>query len=208
MLSMTTLSAQSTTGTVEGRVLNVTSGQYVKNARVTVEGTNLESITNEFGEYRLVDVPGGTATIRAAYGGLPPDTQSVTVATGQSTTQNFSVGGSAQLPQDGSVVKLDEFVVASARETNAAAIATNEQRYAPNIKSRRWKRQMRVRIELRRAGIRVRNGRPGLERGSSQSNWLRERKLLYPRFRRLLRRWRRHTRQRSGIFRQAPEPLY
>src|SRR5436190_17667170 len=65
------------TGTVEGRVLNVTNGQYVKNARVTVEGTNLESITNEFGEYRLVDVPGGNARIKTAYGGLPAVTQIV-----------------------------------------------------------------------------------------------------------------------------------
>jgi outer membrane receptor for ferrienterochelin and colicin len=32
------------------------------------------------------------------------------------------------------VVKLDSFVVASSRETNAMAIANNEQRFAPNVK--------------------------------------------------------------------------
>jgi iron complex outermembrane receptor protein len=136
LLTIAPVSAQSSaTGTVEGRVLNVTSGQYVKNARVTVEGTNLESLTNEFGEYRLTEVPIGSATIRASYGGLPPVAQSVAVAAGQNTTQNFSVGGGTQSAQDGAIVKLDEFVVASAREMNAAAIATNEQRYAPNIKN-------------------------------------------------------------------------
>ena len=33
------------------------------------------------------------------------------------------------------VVKLDSFVVGSARDTNAASIAINEQRFAPNIKN-------------------------------------------------------------------------
>ncbi|HUR58576.1 MAG TPA: TonB-dependent receptor, partial [Opitutaceae bacterium] len=123
------------TGVVEGRVLNATNGQFVKNARVTVEGTTLESITNEFGEYRLSDVPAGSRTIKAAYGGLPAVTQSVNVAAGQTLTQAFTVGAGAQAAQDGSVVKLDDFVVASSREMAAAAIATNEQRYAANIKN-------------------------------------------------------------------------
>ena len=82
--------------TIEGCVLKVTSGQYVKNARVTAEGANLESITNEFGAHRLRDVPADTATIRVANGSLPTVTQSVTVTTGIKTIQNFSVGGSTQ----------------------------------------------------------------------------------------------------------------
>src|SRR5688572_4471804 len=89
-LIVASLLAQSApTGTVDGRVLNVTSGQYVKNARVTIDGTNLESFTNEFGEYRLTNVPSGSVTIRASYGGLPPVSQSVAVVAGGGTTQNF-----------------------------------------------------------------------------------------------------------------------
>lgn len=114
------------TGTIEGRVLNASNGQYLKNARVTVQGTSLESITNEFGEYRLAHVPSGTASVRAAYVGLDVVTQSVTVGPGQRVRQDFSVGD---------VVQLDSFIVTSSRETNAANIAINEQRFAANVKN-------------------------------------------------------------------------
>ena len=125
--------AQSGTGSIQGRVLNATNGQYVKNARVTVEGSTLAAITDDFGEYILSGVPGGNVTVRASYGGMPSVTTSVNVSAGQTVTQNLSVGGTG--PQDGGIVQLDEFVIASSRETNASAIATNEQRYAPNIKN-------------------------------------------------------------------------
>lgn len=128
--------AQSATGTIEGRVLNVTSGQYVKNARLTVDGTNIEAFTGEAGEYRLLNVPAGAVTVRATYGSLPSVSQMVTVTADSIADQNFNVGGVGPVaPSTGGPVKLDEFVVASARETNAAAIAINEQRYAPNIKN-------------------------------------------------------------------------
>jgi hypothetical protein len=39
------------TGSVEGRVLNTTSGAYLENARVSVEGTTLTTFTNNAGEY-------------------------------------------------------------------------------------------------------------------------------------------------------------
>jgi iron complex outermembrane receptor protein len=132
-LVATVASAQGT-GTISGRVLNVTNGQYVKNARITVEGTGLQAITGEFGEYRLTGVPVGAARVRADYGGMSPVTQTVTLAAGGDAEQNFNLGaGAAAAP--GEVIRLDEVVVAETRETNAAAIATNEQRYAPNMKS-------------------------------------------------------------------------
>ncbi len=80
------------TGTIEGRVLNITSGKYVKNARVTVDGTTLEVFSGEFGEYRLLGVPAGQASVRAVYGGIPPVTQRVAVASGAISEQNFNVG--------------------------------------------------------------------------------------------------------------------
>lgn len=40
-------------GTVKGRVLNASSGQYMSKARVTVEGTNIETFTDNSGEYQL-----------------------------------------------------------------------------------------------------------------------------------------------------------
>jgi iron complex outermembrane recepter protein len=83
--------AQTGSGTIEGRVLNSATGNYLNNARVTIAGTNLEAFTNEIGEYRLSNVPPGAATVRAGYTGLLSQTTSVTVAAGQRATQDFSL---------------------------------------------------------------------------------------------------------------------
>lgn len=44
-------------GTIEGRVLNATSGNYLNNVRVAVKDTLLEAVTNQNGEYRISGVP-------------------------------------------------------------------------------------------------------------------------------------------------------
>ena len=46
-------------GTVQGRVVNARSGEYLANARVTVENTALETFTDSDGFYRLTNVPAG-----------------------------------------------------------------------------------------------------------------------------------------------------
>jgi iron complex outermembrane receptor protein len=123
--------AQTATGSIEGRVQNATNGLYIKNARVTVDGTALTALTNDFGEYRLLGVPAGDASIRVAYTGLDPQQAKVTVAAGRATERDFSLSRG----ELGPVVQLNTFTVASQRETNATAIALNEQRYSENLKS-------------------------------------------------------------------------
>ncbi len=127
------LFAQATTGAIHGRVLNVTTGSYLNNARVTVEGTRLEGFTNQFGEYRLNGVPAGAATLHIFYTGLPEQTVKVNVVAGATSTADINLGGAAR--KEGEVVKLDEFVVASQKDTDQKSIAINEQRFAPNMKS-------------------------------------------------------------------------
>lgn len=126
-------SAANSTGTVEGRVLNATSGSYLNNARVIVDGTRLSTVTNESGEFRLSGVPAGQAKISALYTGLQAQTTTVTVTADQVTLHDFTLSRTES--KDGSVVKLDQFVIASSREMNAADIANHEQRYAANIKN-------------------------------------------------------------------------
>ena len=70
------------TGSVEGRVLNATSGMYVQNARIRIAGTRVETLTNEEGEYRLANVPPGPVTITAHVTGLEVQTVMVTVQPG------------------------------------------------------------------------------------------------------------------------------
>jgi iron complex outermembrane recepter protein len=119
------------TGTVEGRVLNVATGRYISNARVTVEGTNLEAITDEFGSYRISNVPAGQARVRASYAGLDQKVESVTITAGQPAAANFDLTSAERY---GETITLDTFQVAAQREFEGTALATNEQRYAPNVK--------------------------------------------------------------------------
>lgn len=126
--------AEVTTGSIEGRVLNVTSGSYLNNARVGIEGGTLEAFTNEFGEYRLSAVPAGTARIVAFFTGLAPQAATVAVTAGTISRHDFELTRAAAGVGEG-VVRMAEFVVATERDMNAAAIAINEQRFADNIKN-------------------------------------------------------------------------
>jgi hypothetical protein len=53
LLVIAPLAAQPATGTIEGRVAHATTGRYLVNVRVTIEGTALETFTDELGAYRL-----------------------------------------------------------------------------------------------------------------------------------------------------------
>ncbi len=136
-LTLVVARAQSAnTGAIEGRVLNRATGAYLNNARVTVEGTSLQVFTNEFGEYRVSGVPAGTAGVRVFYTGLTPQLTQVAVSAGQTATKDFEfTAADSGLAATDATVKLDAFVVNAVKETNASAIAINEQRFAENIKS-------------------------------------------------------------------------
>ncbi|MDP3071772.1 MAG: carboxypeptidase regulatory-like domain-containing protein [Opitutaceae bacterium] len=123
-------SAQSTaantrTGTIEGRVLDVRSGNYTERARVTVTGTSLETFTDSAGRFRIANVPAGPATVNVFFTGLDRHSESVIVSPGASVQRDFSLGSE--------VVKLADFVVSSSKEMAGAAIAINEQRFASNM---------------------------------------------------------------------------
>ena len=126
--------AQSTLGTIQGRVAHALNGEYLANARVTVEGTSLETFTDADGTYRLTNVPAGAARVTAFYTGLVPQTRTVNVSAGQIATHDVSLNVT-ETKTDGTVVKLDEFRVETSREMDAAALAINEQRFASNIKT-------------------------------------------------------------------------
>jgi len=134
-LCLTTLTAlaQGGTGEVSGRVQNVGSGKYLNNARIVVVGTARETFTNEFGEYRISGLPAGEVRIQANYTGLDTKTEAATVVAGQEVTLDFNLT-SAERYGDEKVFQLDTFVVQSNREYEGNALATNEQRYAPNVK--------------------------------------------------------------------------
>jgi TonB-dependent receptor len=134
--------AASATGTLEGRVQNVRTGEYLEGARLTVEGTGLEAFTDATGQYRLGGVPAGTARLRVFYTGLAPLVDTVTIAAGTVTTRDLNLTAAGVAPaaasagtSPGETVKLAAFVVGESREMAASALAINEQRFAPNIKN-------------------------------------------------------------------------
>jgi len=122
------------TGLIEGRVANARSGEYLAGARVTVDGTALETFTDEGGSFRLTNVPIGTARVTVFYTGQPAQSVSVAVAADQTVQRDISLGVPEAKPGDG-VVKLGEFRVEASREMDASALAINEQRFASNIKN-------------------------------------------------------------------------
>jgi len=132
------LCAQTATGSIEGRVTNPATGTIVERARIVVEGTALETFSDVDGYFRLLNVPPGTVQVRASFTGFPPATASVIVSAGQAAPRDFELApitSRSGLPIEGAVVKLDEFVVAASREMSGAALAINEQRFAPNMKN-------------------------------------------------------------------------
>ncbi len=127
--------AQTPTGTIEGRVSNPATGGNLERARLTVEGTALEAFSDADGYFRLTNVPAGTAQVRTFYTGLPPRIDPVTVAAGQTVQHDISLAAQAGSARDGVPVTLDAFTVGASREMSGAALAINEQRFAPNMRN-------------------------------------------------------------------------
>lgn len=116
------------TGEIRGRVINKATGEYLRNAVVKVEGTNLSTVAESGGQFSLQGLPAGVVTITTTYAGLNPVTQTVTVVAGKAISHDIEL----VLGGDDSPVKMNEFVVAVEREGNAKAI--QDQRQANNMK--------------------------------------------------------------------------
>jgi TonB-dependent receptor len=130
--------AERATGSIAGRVQHQVANRSLENARVTVAGTNREVFTDVFGDYRLTGLAPGPVTLTVFYTGLVPETITVNVAAGATAQHDFALAPSAKSAPTGpgsDAVKLDAFVVGFTRETNAATIAINEQRFAAGIKT-------------------------------------------------------------------------
>ena len=123
------------TGTIEGRVKNAVSGDYLNHARVSLKGTELVALTDESGTFRLAGVPAGAATLRVRFAGFDEQEVPVDVAAGQTAQRDITLASQSRYGETGTTVKMDPFTVQSKKETDAAAIAVNEQRIALGQKS-------------------------------------------------------------------------
>nr|MDQ3309158.1 SusC/RagA family TonB-linked outer membrane protein [Gemmatimonadota bacterium] len=82
-------------GTVQGTVVDATTGRGLAGVQISVAGTNVRGGTNTEGEYRLSGVPAGTSTVTATRVGYTTGTQTVTLAAGGAATANFRLATSA-----------------------------------------------------------------------------------------------------------------
>ncbi len=135
LLPARALAQAAITGTIEGRVLNASTGNYLNNARVAVVGTTFEAYTDENGEYRLRNVPAGMVNLRASFVGFESQVASVTVRPAGAVPMNFELSVvTAESRGRGEIVRLEAFTVEE-RELSGVAVALHEQRYAPNLKT-------------------------------------------------------------------------
>lgn len=127
--------AELPTGTIAGRIFQSATGANLERARLTVDGTLLEAFTDADGRFMLSRVPIGPARLRVFYTGLAPTVQPVTIEAGRTALIEISLSSLARSADTGAPVKLDAFVVGDSREMSGTAIAINEQRFAPNLRS-------------------------------------------------------------------------
>src|SRR3954464_4322363 len=95
------------TGTIQGRVYNPATGQYVRNAEVRLEGTNQVASTESDGSFTFNNVPAGQAAVTVTYTGYTTARETFTVASGQTATREINLtSGAASTQKPGEVVQL------------------------------------------------------------------------------------------------------
>jgi TonB-dependent receptor len=119
-------------GSIEGRVFNPATGEYVRDAEVRIRGTDMVAHTEQDGSFRFHNVPAGEVTLGVAYTGYLPATDAFNVSPGSTATREIQITSSATGAKPGAdLIKMGDFVVSSDREGNAKAIM--EQRRNMNI---------------------------------------------------------------------------
>lgn len=118
------LSAQSVgTGAISGRVYNPATKEFVRDAEIRVDGTNLLNASEDGGYYSLQQVPAGQVKISVTYTGYSTITQTVAVVAGGTVERNFELTPlDTQAQARNGVVTLGAFVVSSGAEGQAKQI--------------------------------------------------------------------------------------
>ena len=83
--------AQTTTGSITGRVIDSTSQQPIANVNITIEGTTRGTTTRSDGGFVIAGLTQGPQRVRASRIGYGAQVQAVTVTAGGSTTVQFAL---------------------------------------------------------------------------------------------------------------------
>ena len=113
-----TAEAQAQTGTVTGTVVDGQSGRPLLDAQVSIPGTGRGALSNSSGRYLILNVPTGQQTVVVELLGYTGQSQTVTVAAGQTANANFEVSQDA--------IQLEEIVVTGlGQETARRQLSTS-----------------------------------------------------------------------------------
>jgi iron complex outermembrane receptor protein len=115
-------SSAQTTGTIQGRVFNPATRDYVRDARVSLDGTNQVTFSEGDGSFSFTNVPAGPASITITYTGYNTVTENLTVTAGQILVREINLVSTATAATKDGVVRMEAFSVSSEREGNAKAI--------------------------------------------------------------------------------------
>jgi len=111
--------------TLAGNVVNEATGRALEGARVALQGTQRETITDRQGAFRFDNLAPGPVTLLVSYAGLDPAIVPVTVAAGQPTQREVRLSSQ--------IYAMTKFVVAGEREGNAQAVTL--QRLSDGVKN-------------------------------------------------------------------------
>ncbi|MFA4907722.1 MAG: carboxypeptidase-like regulatory domain-containing protein, partial [archaeon] len=113
-------------GTVEGRVVDAKSGDYLPGANVILAGTNYGTATDRTGSFFIMNIPDGTYDLTVSYVGYEEFKTSITLS---ETISRVTVDVALKV----SYVKLGEVVVEGLMQGQAKALS--QQKSAENIKN-------------------------------------------------------------------------
>lgn len=123
-------------GTIEGYITNSATNLPIGKVKITIRPAFQEALTDDEGYYRLTGVPAGDVQMEITYLGFNKQSATATVTSDGTIKRDFVLTreqtGQAS---DGDVVMLEKFNVVADQIIGAQAIAMNEQRHAPNIKT-------------------------------------------------------------------------
>ena len=121
-LVASTLSAQTTKGTISGRVVDI-SGAIVQGGQVQLQPRSVTIGTDERGEFHFTDLAPGTYKVAISYVGFDPYEEDVTLAAGENKAIEVKMKVSSQ----------SDSVIVTAERPHGEAEAINRTRMADNI---------------------------------------------------------------------------
>jgi outer membrane receptor protein involved in Fe transport len=128
------LAQAATTSKITGKVVNEETGEPLPGVAVSIAGTKMGALTNEDGEYYILNVPVGTYTLKASLIGFAPvEVENVTTSVDLATYQDFTLSKKAL--ELGTVIKVRaERPLVVKDKTTSIAITSGEKLQAMPVR--------------------------------------------------------------------------